>query len=151
MTNITRLLSLAVPFAVGGASVYWFLRGIIRLLRLNPELTWREVTGQIISSSVDDSGKSKSARIRYAYQVDGDRFEGKKIAPIEIWGSFSTAAEDFVRKYPKGSEVTVYVHPRRHDRSVLEPEQQRVAAVCVLLIGIFMAGFAWVWWMINSE
>ncbi len=150
MSDIERLLNLVVPFAVAGASAYCFLRGIFRLLRTNPELAWREVPGRIISSSVDDSGKAKSADIRYTYQVDGDQFEGKKIAPIEIWGSFSTAAEDFVRKYPSGREVTVLVNPRRHRRSVLEPGQQRIAAVCLFLMGIFLAGFAWLWSMITS-
>ncbi len=103
MSDIERLLNPVVPFAVAGASGYCFLRGIIRLLGTNPELAWREEPGRIISSTVDDSGKAQSADIRYTYQVDGDLYEGKRIAPIEIWASFSTAAADFVRKYPQGS------------------------------------------------
>jgi len=151
VTNLPDLFDHLIVIGLVVGAGYYFARGGFRLLRPNPELMWRDVPGQIVTSVVDDSGKAKSADIRYIYKVDGDQFEGKKIAPIELWASFSTSAADFVRKYPQGCEVTVYVNPRRRHRSVLEPQQQPIAAVCLLLLGVFFALFAWLWWMLTSE
>lgn len=147
LTNVLQLFHYALVTAFSGGAVYCFGWGLVRLLRENPELGWRRVPGQIISSTIEDSGKSTSAKILYAYKVDGDHFEGKRIAPIEVWASYSDSAANFVRKYPSGREVTVYVHPTRHSRAVLEPQQQPIAAVCVFLIGLILSGFAWLWWM----
>lgn len=147
--NLLRLFHTAVIIALLVGTVYYFVRGLFRLLRPNPELMWRQVPGLITSSEVDDSGKASSARIRYSYRVDGDHFEGKKIAPIELWASYSNTAADFVRKYPQSSEVTVFANPKWRARSVLEPQQQPIAAICLLLLGVFFAVFAWLWWMHN--
>jgi hypothetical protein len=144
-----RVFHAAITIALSVGSVWYFFRGLIRLIRPNPELAWRQVPGKITSSEVDDSGKASSARIRYVYRVDGDQFEGKKIAPIELWASFSSSASNFVRKYPQGREVTVFAHPRWRSRAVLEPQQQPIAAICLLLLGVFIAVFAWLWWMNN--
>lgn len=142
-----RLFHYAVVIALSGGAAYCFGRGLLRLLRANPELGWRRVPGRIISADILDSGMSKSARILYAYGVDGDHFEGKKIAPLEVWASYSKSAANFVRKYPPGREVTVFVDPTRHGRAVLEPQQQPIAAVCVVLFGLILAVFAWLWWL----
>lgn len=146
---MVRLLHTAITIALAAGSVYYFFRGLIRLCRPNPELAWRQVPGEITSSEVDDSGKAPSARIRYVYRVDGDQFEGKKIAPIELWASYSSSASNFVRKYPQGSEVTVFANPKWRNRAVLEPQQQPIAAICLLLLAVFLAVFAWLWWMDN--
>jgi hypothetical protein len=148
-TIVPRLFHYALLMALSGAAVYCFGRGLIRLLRENPELGWRQVPGKIILSEIDDSGKSKSAKIHYAYRVDGDHFEGKRIAPLEVWASYSNSAANFVRKYPSGREVTVFVNPTRLTRAVLEPQQQPIAAICAFLFGVILAVFAWVWWMHN--
>ena len=147
--NLLRLLHTAVTIGLLVGAGYYFIRGLLRLLRPNPELAWRQVPGLITSSEVNESGKTSSARIRYTYRVDGDQFEGKKIAPIELWASYSSTAADFVRKYPQGSEVPVFASPRWRGRAVLEPQQQPIAAICLLLLGVFLAVFAWLWWMQN--
>lgn len=144
-----RLFHTLITIALSLGSAYFFVRGLVRLFRANPELAWRQVPGEITSSEVDDSGKAPSARIRYEYRVDGDQFEGKRIAPIELWASYSSSASNFVRKYPQGRKVTVFANPRWPGRAVLEPQQQRIAAVCLLLLGVFLAVFAWLWWMDN--
>ena len=134
---------------LSGGALYCFGRGLTRLLRENPELGWRRVEGKVISSAVDSSDESISAKIVYTYTVDGAGFRGSKIAPLEVWSSFSSSASRFVRKYPAGLDVIVFVDRKHPGRAVLEPQQQPIAAVSVFLIGVVLGLFAWLWWMEN--
>ena len=58
------------------------------------------------------------AIVSYSYSVGLKDFKGK----VSTEAYFFTAGVDrFAHKYPKGSQITVYYHPERPDRSLVEP------------------------------
>ena len=124
-----------------------FVRGFVRLVRSNPELQWLAVPGQILDARIEDEPDSASvACIRYSYIHQQTRYEGKRIAPVEIWLGDSTARK-FVNKYQPNASVTVYVNPKRPKDAVIEPRQQPKAAIGSMLFGVafvFSGSMVWI-------
>ncbi len=78
---------------------------------------WPSVTGTVTSAGIDrdprmrDSGASNlSPLIAYTYEVNGEKYIGQRIAP---GGSVSYPgyARGILKRYPAGSQVTVYYNP----------------------------------------
>lgn len=140
--NLERLFELAAIAAALGGAAYFFVRGSLRLLRRNPELSWRRTSGRIVESDFDETGKTKTPTLRYVYDVDGAELKGTRIAPIEIWGNQSATALAYFRMYHLGRSVSVYYDPEDPLRAVLEPEQQPVAAAALLAFAFALVIFA---------
>lgn len=130
--------------------VYFLLRGMLRLFRRNPEQLWHKVPGTIIISKIDFSDEIYRANIRYRYAFEGVAHEGCRLAPIQAWSSFRSTAAHFVDKYPVGQDVSVYVNPLDSSCSVLEPQQQPIAAITEMLMGLAMIGCGYLSWLTSS-
>jgi hypothetical protein len=139
---------IAAVFACGG--VCFFFHGLLRLFRRNPEARWHKVRGKIITSEIDFSDEIYRAKIRYIYEFDGTPREGKGIAPIEAWSSFRSTAAHFINKYPIAQDVWVYVNPASPGCTVLEPQQQPIAAITEMLMGIAVGGSGCLGWLTSS-
>lgn len=91
--------------------------------------SWPSVTGRVLSSAVRRSGRTRRARVRYAYEVRGKELIGTRIRCLEPvtleWAS--TTAE----RYPVGAPVVVYYDPAQPTESVLEPGRRSVAFVAM--------------------
>lgn len=113
--------------------------GVRRLLLRNPELDWVAVDGVVRASEVDGRSASQddvqAARLAYEYEFGGVRYVHDRIAPLQPWSSFRRTAESFVRRYPPGRKVKVYVNPTSPGNAMLEPRKQTVPAVVYLLLG----------------
>lgn len=153
MTRLMHLAAVIGFLAFGGVS-YW---------------TWSEAKAQqgyipvkakILDSRVDEFLKSSSARrsnrssgpatkryaakVRYAYEVGGTRYESDVIGLISASSSDPSSARQKVAQYPKGSTVTAYVNPKNNEDSVLEPGVSRwftaaFAAGAILWLAIWEA------------
>ena len=130
--------------------VYFFLHGLLRLFRLNPEASWSKVKGKIVVSEIEFSNDVYRSRIRYTYGFDGQVREGSRIAPLEAWSSFQSTAAYFVDKYRVGHGADVYVDPSDPRNSVLEPQQQPIAAITETLLGVAAGGFGYFGWLTAS-
>ncbi len=144
----TTLQVMAAVFACVG--VYFCFHGMLRLFRPNPEALWHKVAGKIVTSEIDFSDEIYRAKIRYIYEFQGTTREGKGLAPIEAWSSFRSTAAHFVNKYPVGHDAWVYVNPSNPSCSVLEPQQQPIAAITEMLMGIAMGGYGYFGWLTSS-
>jgi hypothetical protein len=137
MIDAKLYVNMALALAFGVVGIYFLGEGFLRLVRSNPELTWLPVPGRIVESRVDQGYRGgKTARIRYTYQHQGVTFESRRIAPFEFWSNVSSAADNFVEKYPSGQTLTVYINPNDPKEAVLEPKNQRLAAVVSIFAGI---------------
>jgi len=139
---------IATAFAFIG--VFLVGRGVLRLVLRNPEQGWRKVPGQIVTSEIDFSNEIYRAKIRYCYEFDGITQEGSGIAPIEGWSSFRSTAAHFVNKYPVGQRVSVYVNPSNPSSAVLEPQQQPIAAITEMLLGLTAGMCGLLWWLTSG-
>lgn len=146
--NWTTLQVIASVFACVG--VYFFFHGVLRLFRPNPEERWHKIPGKIVSSEIDFSNDIYRAKIRYLYEFQGVTREGKGLAPIEAWSSFRSTAAHFVDKYPVGRDVWVYANPSNLSCAVLEPQQQPIAAITEMLMGIAVAGCGCLGWLTSA-
>jgi hypothetical protein len=144
--NFTQFFGAA--FACLG--VYFFSHGLLRLVRRNPEASWSKVKGKIVVSEIEFSNDVYRAKIRYTYGFDGQVREGSRIAPLQAWSSFRSTAAHFVDKYPAGRDADVYVDPSDPDCSVLEQQQQPIAAIAETLLGVAAGGFGYFAWLTAS-
>jgi hypothetical protein len=142
----TQLMGTA--FACFGG--YYFVHGLLRFFRRNPEQLWHQVPGKIVISEIEFSREIYRAKIRYHYMFQGIPHEGDGIAPIQAWSSFRATAAHFVGKYPVGMDVTVFVNPLNPVGSVLEPQQQPIAAITDMLLGIAMGACGFLGWLVSG-
>jgi hypothetical protein len=83
------------------------------------------------------------AEIRYEYRVGGRRYAGSRISIGEDLGDHEV--EETLRRYPRGSVVTVFYNPDKPDEAVLErasPEGvwRTMAFFVLVLLGLFIGG-----------
>ena len=140
---------LATAFACFGG--YFFLHGLLRFFRRNPEQRWQQVPGKIVTSEIEFIHEIYRAKIRYSYHFQGMSCEGNGIAPIQAWSSFRATAAHYVGKYPVGQNVTVFVNPSNPGGSVLEPQQQSIAAITDMLLGVAMGMCSFLGWLFSGQ
>jgi hypothetical protein len=139
----------AIPFFILVAGLVAFgawhvVKGLPRLLRSNPELAWKTADGDVIESYIAErdeaGGLGGEARLEYRYRVGDIEFIGSKVGPLTNFYGLRWSAEVQWNRYPRGSKVTVYFNPRNPGEAVLEPADQKGAALLVTLAGFF-------WWL----
>jgi Protein of unknown function (DUF3592) len=84
---------------------------------------WPTVTGKVLSSEVEHhfgKGPQFTARVRYEYQVGGQRFEGFTIHFSQRKFRLAETADQVIRNYPVGSMVDVHYDPNEPATAVLE-------------------------------
>lgn len=100
-----------LSFTLGG---FVTLRG----MRTNQ---WPATTGRIIESKVNESpgkGRKYVVSVRYAYEVDGQKFEGNSMGYGTKDYSRSRARKE-LSLFPMGKEVQVYYDPAAPSQCVL--------------------------------
>ena len=121
-------LILGVIFLSVGVGVALLGRHMLR--QAGESENWPHTGGVIVISTVSqsreyDSRKKRTrtvyrAKIGYAYQVDGKKFQGDKISFGGV-GTDRKSAYRLTAKYPKNRKVDVYYEPSGPENSVLEP------------------------------
>jgi hypothetical protein len=85
--------------------------------------SWSATLGAVSNSFVERRRSSKGGStsypvVHYSYQVNGEGYLGRKIAPgMEVGGS---GAGSVVSRYPAGAQVMVFYDPENPSDAVLE-------------------------------
>ena len=102
---------------------------VLTVLDARASLGWPTTTGVVESAAVErrvsrTSGSERkyryNARVLYAYRVDGEAFFDGRLSFLTDYYDSAEEARDVVRRYPAGSEVTVYYKPGDPSVAVLE-------------------------------
>ena len=141
MSGAQSIFELLIAAGVAVAGCYLLAFGGARLVFRNPELSWQKVMGKVMVSGVNEGAdpagrKTYRVMLEYVYEFHGIRFIGERVAPLQFTSNYRPAAESITRRYPPGSEITVYVNPRNPGKAVLEPGRQVIAAACYAFIGV---------------
>jgi hypothetical protein len=87
-------------------------------------LNWPSTQGKIKSSRIHyHSSYSKSDPtpwVEYSYDVNGKTYKSMSISPDGMLTNNQQQAEDFIARYPKGTDVTVYYNPGNPSKACLE-------------------------------
>ena len=135
MDNDTNAL-MARLRAFGMALLFAFLVAVsIAIFALLPDEreraiateSWPAVSGEVLSSGVRRSGRTRRASVRYAYKVGDTELVGDRIRLLEPV-SFEWAST-IASRYPTGAAVTVYYDPEQPHESVLEPGRRAGAFI----------------------
>jgi hypothetical protein len=119
--------------------------------------SWPTVEGRVLASEVatratgsrGSGGPSTTTthEIRYEYEIDGVRREGRRVAYTVAMGEGDLRAR--AARYPAGRAVEVHVDPEDPDRAVLEPGADGWNALPIAMGGLAIAfplavvAFAW--------
>jgi Protein of unknown function (DUF3592) len=111
--------------------------------------TWPSVSGIITASSVEASYTSKPRRqlfrpqISYEYHMYGQQKVGNTVTfGSSSRGSDRDSALSWVKQFPIGSAVAVFVDPSTSDRSVLHPgltTTEAITSVIAIVFAILLA------------
>lgn len=110
-------------FGLAGAGFGIFGAGLPALQVLGAR-DWPAVTCEILESEVHTSstsdGTSYSARIRFAYDVDGQRYESDRYKFSKFSSNDRGASQAVVDAHPVGATVNCYVDPGDPSSAVIE-------------------------------
>jgi len=101
--------------------------------------TWASTMGTVMMSTVEwrhssDSGSTAYPVVQYSYQVNGQGYQGMKIAPGPEVGGIG--AQKTVSRYPAGAQVMVFYDPKNPSDAVLE-KKAPAQWFFWLMLGIF--------------
>ncbi|RMH15411.1 MAG: DUF3592 domain-containing protein [Gammaproteobacteria bacterium] len=113
-------LAMLVAFTLTAALVT--LWGWRSLEKTRQQQQWQKVEGVITAASVTSEEDDLLPDIRFEYHYQGKRYEKTLQFPAG-----TTPMPDFgthyVKKYPPGRQVTVYVNPAQPTEATLEPDR----------------------------
>ena len=112
---------------------------------------WEEKPGVILSSEIRSCGRGKElnsktyrADIFYRYRLNGYDLTGDVLYPGYESHSSREGARKWLRRFPSGSTVTVYVNPERPRDAMLanglhfEHMGRPLAGICMAWAALFM-------------
>lgn len=126
----TRIITTVAPLLLlAGLAVWLIVRVRKSASTRSLALTWPHTKGTVLSATVQVSHHGNSRQeaplVLYAYQVDGQVFQGHRVRAGDEFGRVRTAgtessASNTVARYPSGSCVVVYFDPANPANSALE-------------------------------
>lgn len=99
--------------------------------------SWSSTLGTVSNSYLERRRSSKGGStsypvVHYSYQVNGEGYLGRKIAPgMEVGGS---GAGGVVARYPVGAQVMVFYDPENPSDAVLERKAHAQWALWLVLV-----------------
>jgi hypothetical protein len=98
---------------------------------------WSSTLGTVTNSFLERRRSSKGGStsypvVHYSYQVGGQSYQGRKVAPgMEVGG---TGAGSVVGRYPAGAQVMVFYDPQNPSDAVLERKAHAQWVIWLVLI-----------------
>ncbi len=119
---------------------------------------WPSVTGTVTSAGIDpdpqmrNSGASNlSPIITYTYEVNGEKYTNQRIAPGG-YISYPGYARGILKRYPAGSQVTVYYDPDLPSVAFLSKRPVTMGYLTFFILGnllipfiVMFGNFVWQW------
>ena len=107
-----------VVFPLLGIGLLWWVQHEYRFAKQSPE--WPTAEGSVLESKVVVKTDEKNWDFRYCYVVDGVTYEHNRLAFGRLFYAKS-AMEGLAGRFPKGTSVDVYYHPKNPSTATLEP------------------------------
>lgn len=106
---------------------------------------WPSTQGVITFSELSKSHNSEgntmySANVHYTYSVGSNKYNDSNIRTVDGSSSSKRAAKNTVRKYAKGTKVTVFYDPEFPNTAVLEPGTDFLFGMLLKLPLVFCIG-----------
>ena len=103
---------------------------------------WPTVSGKIISSEAEKNDflfshifpSRYSAHVVYEYQINDQTYTSDCISLTHFEPSGHQDVLDYLKDYPKGKQVVVYVNPDNSEKPVLEPGKKIVGSIVPLML-----------------
>ena len=114
----------------------------------------QSASGQIQKAEVYSKGQGESTTyhldLRYEYTIAERDYSGYKIGLANIMYNEKAEALEVLKKYPKGSQVTVYYDPQDPELAVLEKSEpgngaMTMALSVILLLILWPVAFLVLW------
>ncbi len=136
-------LVLAVVFFIAGFTAYQYLTKPIAE-EAEASKNWPTVEGVITHSELiksrDSDGKDMySASVRYEYSVDNKKYSDSGIRVTDSKTNVKSSVKKTLKKYAKGTHVTVYYDPEFPGTAVLEPGTGLLLGILLKLPLLFCA------------
>ena len=142
-SNPLILVAALVGFALvlGGVGMHRYNVG-------KESVSWPTTKGVITSSRAQPTTTENNRRefrlsVSYTYSVEGKSYTGNRITASDMYEKTKSAAENRLKRYPTGGEVSVYYDSANPGTSVLESGLQKnvymllgAAVVCLFLAGL---------------
>jgi hypothetical protein len=106
---------------------------------------WPTTAGLVMSATLQspcDRGEHAAPRLRYAYTVGTTTYVGERIEFGARHCGAAAAAEDFLRRHPAGSALSVYYDPADPGQASLRVDAEDVRLIAVASIAPALALFA---------
>lgn len=130
-SSLSKKFTLRILLASTLIGVGVMVFGVVEWQRAKAAERWPTVEGTVVSAEISsrwNSGTDGSRRTRsytpditYRYVVLGDEYTGNRVMFAQYSSNTESDIRPILRRYPRGSTVTVYHHPRKPELSVLEP------------------------------
>ena len=137
-SNAVILVAVLLVFGLvlGGVGVYRY--------RIGKESSqWPSVQGQITyahaQSRKTNKGNQYLPNITYTYSINGKKYTGKRITASDEYQKTLMGAQDILKTYPVGGQVSVYYDPANPGESLLD--RGRPKNVFVLIGGAVLCFF----------
>lgn len=132
-----------------------FAYGIFLFVRMFSSRNWASTEGTIIAShksySYTDAGKMENAEIRYEYTVGEKTYTSSVIksggdVSSHVSKRSQTDVDRLLAKYPIGTPVAVYYHPRMPKMACLEKVGGEALLICLIFgPAAMLVGYFYFW------
>ncbi len=140
-----------IELGIYGKIIFWclalliFLYEIYQIVKGRASDSWRAHTAKVtdvrIDTRINDGVEESKPSIKYHYSYMGSSYRGSKIKYGDLWSSKYGNATTVLSGIVKGSDVTIYVNPKRPNQSVLYRGYQGsiVWFICFMAVFFFIA------------
>ena len=144
------LLVLGLLSAISFGFIGW---GVFSILKANETKSWPLVKGIVITSKIESEFRSSGTgrrrrsrkvylpRVYYQYGVNKTTYTSEQISVGEYVKLNELDASEFIRSYPKGSNVDVYYNPRNPQDALLLPGE--TSDDLSIYVGILLLVMSW--------
>ena len=117
---------------------------------------WPPTMGTVLASSLEQRHSSEGGWVdypvvQYSYQVGGQAYQGRKLAPgPEVGGS---SARKVIARYPAGAQVMVFYNPQNPSDAVLEtkaPAQWLMWLILAIFDCVLCGVIPMIWWSMSQ-
>jgi len=158
------LLGLGLALLIGYLGLHALLKFQNLRQKLESSYDWGTGEGKILTAEVerdvrrDEDGKSVTyiPHVKYAYQVDGQDFQGEQIGFGTPKFSIARKANAIVAQYPAGGQTSVFYNPIDPgeailDRVIFHPNAYLVIGVSLILVMLIMISMLSLWWRSENQ
>ncbi len=124
MKAVLSMASVAYLLIIG-----WFTGGVGSKVLAEREAAshWSVAPGTVVEAKVEElraakGGKQFRAKVRYEYDIEGNKYEGDRYAFLPLASSDAETQLAVVTRYESGSPIDVYFDPQSPEESVLDVE-----------------------------